>query len=84
MDDYIALAIPKIQDQLHNFVNAIMTGLHDVFPQIKMIRNMPYPLIKFLKRKLHGQRLRMCWDLNLMETQESIPYGSLRTAIQIF
>ena len=31
MDDYIVLAIPKIQDQLHHVANAIMTGIHDVF-----------------------------------------------------
>ena len=31
MDDYIVLAIPKIQDQLHHVANAIMKGIHDVF-----------------------------------------------------
>ena len=35
MDDYIVLAIPKIQDQLHHVANAIMTGIHDVFPPDK-------------------------------------------------
>ena len=35
MDDYIALAIPSIQDQLHHVSNAIMTGINDVFPQDK-------------------------------------------------
>ena len=32
MYDYIVLAIPKIQDQLHHVADAIMTGIHDVFP----------------------------------------------------
>ena len=32
MDDYIALATPRIQDQLHHVVNAIIKGMHDVFP----------------------------------------------------
>ena len=31
MDDYIALAIPKIQDQLHHVANAIITGIHYFF-----------------------------------------------------
>ena len=35
MDDYIVLAIPKIQDQLHHVANAIMTGIHDLFPPDK-------------------------------------------------
>ena len=81
MDDYIVLDIPKSQDQLHHVANTIVTGIHDVFPKIKMIRKMPSHSRKFLKRNLHGQLLRMCWDFNLMETQESIPYGSRRTAV---
>ena len=32
MDDYIVLAIPRIQDQLHHVTSAMMTGIHDVFP----------------------------------------------------
>ena len=47
MDDYIVLAIPKSQDQLHHIANAIMTGIHDVFPQINMIRKIPYHSRKF-------------------------------------
>ena len=35
MDDYIALSIPRSQDQLHHVANAIMTGIHDVFPPDK-------------------------------------------------
>ena len=31
LDDYIVLAIPKIQDQLHHVANTIMTGTHYVF-----------------------------------------------------
>ena len=48
-----------------------------------MIRNMPSPSRKFWKRNPHGQLLSMCWDFNLMETQGSIPYGSLRTVVPI-
>ena len=35
IDDYIVLDIPKIQDQLHHVANAIMIGIHDVFPPDK-------------------------------------------------
>ena len=35
MDDYITLAIPRIQYQLHHVSNAIITGIHDVFPPDK-------------------------------------------------
>ena len=84
VDDYIVLAIPIIQDQLHHVANAILTGIHDVFPPDKYDKEDAISLRKFLKRKLYGQLLRMCRDLNLMETQESIPYGSPRTVVQIF
>ena len=35
MDDYIKLAITRIQDQLHHVSKAIMTWIHDVFPPEK-------------------------------------------------
>ena len=47
MDNYIALAIPRNQDQLHHVANTIMTGIHDVFPPENMIRNMRSPSRKF-------------------------------------
>ena len=31
MDDYIALAVPRSQYQLHHVANSIMTGIHDFF-----------------------------------------------------
>ena len=75
MDDYIVLDIPKIQDQLHHVANTIMTGIHDVFPPDKYDKEDAISLKKIIKRKMYGQLLRMCWDLNLMETRESISYG---------
>ena len=35
IDDYIVLGITRIQDQLHHVANAIMTGIHDMFPPYK-------------------------------------------------
>ena len=47
MDDYILLDIPKSQDQLNHVANAIMTGIHDVLPQINMISKMQSHTRKF-------------------------------------
>ena len=66
VDNYIVLDIPRSQDQLHHVANAIMTGVHCVLPYTKIIRKMQSPSRKFLKRKPHGQLLRMCWYLNLI------------------
>ena len=74
MDDYIVLAIPRIQDKLHHLSNTIITGSHDVFPTDKYDKENGIFLKKILKRRPHGKLLRMCWDLNLKETQGSIPY----------
>ena len=69
MDDYIVLDIPISQDQLHHVANAILTGIHDVSPPDKDDNEDTISLKKILKRKLYGQLLRMCWDLNFMEIQ---------------
>ena len=84
IDDYILLDISKSQDRLHHVANAIMTGINDIFPLDKDDKEDAISLKKILKRNLHGQLLRMFWDLNMIETQDSTPYGSLRTAIHIF
>ena len=68
MDDYIVLDIPKIKYQLHNGANEIITGMHYVFPPDEDDKEDAISLKKIIKRKLHGQLLIMCWDLNLMET----------------
>ena len=54
MDDYIVLAIPKIQDQLHHVANAILTGIHDVFPPDKYDKEDAISLRKFLKNRKSG------------------------------
>ena len=51
MDDYIVLAIPKIQDQVHHVANAILTGIHDVFPTDKYDREYAISLKKILKKE---------------------------------
>ena len=47
MDNYIALAIPRIQYQLHHVANDIITGIYDVFPPENIIRKMRSPSRKF-------------------------------------
>ena len=51
MDDYIALDIPRSQDQLHNVENAVMTGIHDVFPPDKDDKEDAISLKKILKKE---------------------------------
>ena len=51
MDDYIALAIPRIQDQLHHVANTIMKGIHDVFPPDKDDKEDAIYLKKILKKE---------------------------------
>ena len=51
MDDYIALAIPKIRDQLYHVANAIMTEIHDVFPPDKYDKEYTTSLKKILKKE---------------------------------
>ena len=51
MDDYIVLAIPKIQDQLHHVANAIMTGINDVFPPDKNDKEDAISINKILKKE---------------------------------
>ena len=51
MDDYIVLDIPRIQDQLHHFANAIMAGIHDVFPSDKDDKEDDISLKKILKKE---------------------------------
>ena len=51
MDDCIVLDIPKIQDQLHHVANAIMTGIHDVFPPDKDDKEYAISLKKIMKKE---------------------------------
>ena len=51
MDDYIVLAIPKIQYQLHHVANAIMTGIHYVFSLYKANKEDDISLKKILKKE---------------------------------
>ena len=51
IDDYIVLAIPKIQDQLHHVADAIMTGIHDVFPPDTYDKEDAISLKKILKKE---------------------------------
>ena len=43
MYNYIVLSVPRSQDQLNHVVNAIITGIHDVFPWTNMMIKMQSP-----------------------------------------
>ena len=49
MDDYISLAIPTSQQQLEHVANAVMTGIHDVFPPNEDDEEDPISLKKLKK-----------------------------------
>ena len=51
MDDYILLAIPRSQDQLHHVANSIMKGIHDVFSLDKDDKEDAIYLKKILKKE---------------------------------
>ena len=51
MDDYIALAIPRSQDQLNHVANDIITGVHDVLPLYKGDKEDAISLNKILKKE---------------------------------
>ena len=84
MDDYIVLDIPKSQDQLHHVVYAIMTRIHDVFPPDKDNEEDSISLKKILKKEAVWVTIKNVLRFEFDKTQEIIPYGSLRTAVQIF
>ena len=51
VDDYISLAIPRTQDDLRHIANAVMTGIHDMFPPDVVNENDPISLKKLIKEE---------------------------------
>ena len=51
MDDYIVLAVPKSQYQLHHVSNSITTGIHNVFPPDKDDEEDAISLKKIMKKE---------------------------------
>jgi hypothetical protein len=49
MDDYIGLAIPTTRPQLRHYFNAVMYGIHDVFPPCAVYEVDPISLNKLKK-----------------------------------
>jgi hypothetical protein len=49
MDDYIGLAIPTSRHQLLHYSNAVMYGIHDVFPPCDIDDDDPLSLRKLKK-----------------------------------
>ena len=49
VDDYISIAIPTSQQQLEHVANAVMTGIHDVFPPNEDDEEDPISLKKLKK-----------------------------------
>ena len=51
VDDYISLAIPRTKDDLRHVANAVMKGVHDVFPADEEDTNDPISYKKLLKEE---------------------------------
>jgi len=51
VDDYIALAIPTCQEDLRHVSNAVMTEIHEVFPENEVDTEDAISLKKILKGK---------------------------------
>ncbi len=49
VNDFMSLVIPLSQDQLHHVGNAIMHGVHDVFPRDNVDSNNPISEKKLAK-----------------------------------
>ena len=49
VDDYISLAIPRTKADLRHVANAMMKGVHDVFPTDDVDENDPLSYKKLLK-----------------------------------
>jgi len=49
MDDYISMAIPRSKEDLQHVANAVMKGVHDVFPEDEVDQNDPISYKKLLK-----------------------------------
>ena len=51
MDDYISMVIPRTKDDMRHVANAVMTGIHDVFPADEVDGEDPVSHKKLLKQE---------------------------------
>ena len=51
MDDYIALPMPSSKEHLNHVINAVMAGIHDVFPASKADNTDPISLKKLKQQE---------------------------------
>ena len=49
LDDFITICIPRTQEDLRHMANAVMAGIHDVFPPDSQDDNDPISLKKLMK-----------------------------------
>ena len=66
VDDYISLAIPRTKEDLDHVANAVMTGIHDVFPEDRVDAEDPILFKKLLNLEamwaLHKDILGFTFD----------------------
>ena len=92
MDDFIALAIPTSQEQLDHVANAMMSGIHDLFPPSSSLVDDPILHKKLEKGDVEWANVKeilgMSFDgtdktIWLLEDKRDILLGTLRTWIRI-
>jgi hypothetical protein len=66
VDDFISIVIPASQEQLRHVANAIMEGIHDIFPPDDDDANDPISEKKLLKRAVNLIFSRHFWVSNSM------------------
>ena len=64
VDNYIALAVPTSKDQLDHVADAILKGIHEVFPEDDNDSEDPISLKKFLKREGMWATMKDILDFN--------------------
>jgi hypothetical protein len=61
MDDYFGRAIPTTQDHLRHTANAVMHGIHDVFPAAANGDKEPFPLKTYRREMGRGSYKKTFW-----------------------
>ena len=72
MENCIELSIPSRRAQVNHVSNAVMIGIHNLFPIDKDDDKYAISLKKIIERRACGQLVRMFWYFTLIVTQGSI------------
>ena len=80
VDDFMSIVMPTSKAQLDHVANAIMRGIHDVFPADIVDSNDPISEKKLKREKLGTAHSKHFWALILMVTEKQC--GSRKKRVQ--